>query len=190
MSNISEVDYTIYKRKDDGIGLAPFEKEVVLLPKGKMVYARKKEFTNEGKLSKKIAIALSPDLAAIITNIEASLYDTYQELFIGDGEEVPRLYSTVKEWQSVDWFTVKVADDIKVYEKQGKKLVETTYAEMPEDVDIFPVLILSTAWKLEIKGKETFGISFKCPQLFFRKNESASKKIKAERSPISLGAFM
>jgi len=96
----------------------------------------------------------------------------------------------VREWQKVDWFNVKVPDDVKVYEKQGKKLVAVEYEDMPEDVDVFPVLVLTTAWNLPIKEKATFGISFKVTQLFFRKNESASKKIKVEHSPISLAAFM
>jgi hypothetical protein len=190
MSDISQVDYSIYKRKDGDIGLTPYEKEVVLLPKGNMVYARKKVLNFEGKITKKISIALSSDLSDKIKNLEALLYDQYLDLFVDEGEEYPASYSNVKEWQKVDWFNVKVSDDIKVYEKQGKKLVETTYAEMPEDVDVFPVLVVSSAWLLPIKEKATFGVSFKVAQLFFRKNESASKKIKTEHSPIALAAFM
>ncbi len=190
MSDISQVDYSIYKRKDGDIGLTPFDKEVVLLPKGKMVYARKKELTFEDKTTKKLSIALSPDYASKIQNLEALLYDQYIDLFIEEGQHYPEAYTNVKEWQKIDWFNVKVPDDIKVYEKQGKKLIETEYADMPEDVDVFPVLVLTSAWNLPIKEKDTFGISFKVTQLFFRKNESASKKIKAEHSTISLAAFM
>lgn len=190
MSNITQVEYELFKRKDGGIGVTPYGKEVVLLPKGKMVYARKKEFTNDGKTSNKLSIALSPELAATIGNLEAALYDQYEQKFLEEGQEPPALYTNVKPWSEVDWFTVKVPDDIKVYEKQGKKLIPKEYKDMPEDVDVYPVLVLTSAWKLPVKGEEQFGVSFKVPQLFFRKNESASKKAKVEHSPISLAAFM
>jgi len=190
MSNITQVEYQLYKRKDGGIGLSPYQEQVVLLPKSKMIYARKKQFNFEGKNTKKISMALSSELASDITNLEALLFDQYEKLFLEDSQEEPVLYSAVKKWNKVDWFTVKVTDDIKVYEKKGKKLEETTYEEMPEDVDIFPVLTVSSAWMMDMKGKPTFGLSFQIPQLFFRKNESASKKIKTENSPIALAQFI
>jgi hypothetical protein len=189
--SIISTNYRLYKRNDGRIGVNPYEQEVTLLPKGDMVFARKKEFDRDGIKTHKIEMALKEPLADSIQAIEHELHGQYEQLFCEEGELVPAEYTSIKEFNQVKWFSTKVdPEKVVVFEKKGKNLVKRKYSDIPEEADIFPVLKLTSAWKLPIGLEQKFGVSFQISQLFFRESVHDTKKRKTEVAALDLKNYI
>jgi hypothetical protein len=132
-------------------------------------------------------LALDQELVDKIRDLEDLLYLKYLEIFPEDqGVRFP--YSSLNEFQQVNWLSAKPDKNIKVFEKKGNKLIESKYEDLPEEADIFPVL-KARAWKMDVKQVPQFGISFSVTQLFFRKTESDLKRRKTQISEISIKEY-
>jgi hypothetical protein len=187
MSSISETEYNLYARRDGGIGITPSNKEVTLIGKGEFVYARKKELVFAEKTTKRIEISCSDSLVSTIQEIEDLLRGIFIVKFLEEGQVEPELYSNLRPFNGVNWMNLKVTDETKIFEKTTKGLKKSSFEEMPADCDIFPTVIVSNAWTMDIKGEAKFGVSIKIAQLFFRKN--GNKKPKIDSSSLSLDDY-
>ncbi len=187
MSSISDTEYNLFARRDGGIGITPSNKEVTLIGKGEFVYARKKELEFEGKITKRIEISCSDSLVSSIQEVEDLLRGIFVVKFLEEGQVEPVLHSNLRPFNGVNWMNLKVTDETKIFEKTTKGLKKSCFQDMPAECDIFPTVILSNAWTMDIKGEAKFGVSIKIAQMFFRKN--GNKKPKTESSDLSLDDY-
>lgn len=171
---LSEQKYTLVTR-GDRYYVNP-QDSVAVLPKGKWISGRPNEYKNEGNISQKIEIYLDDALSETFTSHFQDLFEQFEQ---AGGEATP--YHLISEYQGQKKISLKVspATIFYRYNSSSNELEEIRFEDLPSTFDCFPIVLLSSAWKLSIKDIETFGVTFSCKELVI--TDSTRKNIKRVR---------
>lgn len=180
--SFNATDISLYRRKDGGLGIHTSDKELTLLYKGQVVYAQKKAFAYNGTPKLKCSISVQGELKQQLSLFEEELIGSICQFEENEeNSQHPSLfeqgtwYSPMREFNSKTWLTLKIPEDIKVFEKVKGKLKPSTLEDWPEESVIFPTFKINSVWVMEVKGEKKVGITFEMVQVFFEKLKGPSK---------------